>query len=280
MNYYPHHIGDYLAATAHLTMVEDGAYRRLMDLYYTHEQALPADVTRVCRLARAMTADERAAVQTILEEFFTLENSGWTHKRCEEEIKKAQAAADRARENGRKGGRPRAQIDPKMCPNEADDEPTANPRQTQPVLRGLAELIMSDSRAEAPNPKPNPITQEPRRGSARDVARFEPQAHLESLNVEPDVARDWLKLRTSMKAPPSATAIRGIHAEARKAGLSLNNALLTCCQRGWKGFEASWLAREARASPSRDPRNRQEALEIRNRDVARRAAERYAHETQ
>ena len=34
MNYYPFHVGDYIAHTAHLHPLEDIAYRRMLDLYY------------------------------------------------------------------------------------------------------------------------------------------------------------------------------------------------------------------------------------------------------
>ena len=33
MHYYPHHIGDYKSATAHLSNEEDLAYRRLLEMY-------------------------------------------------------------------------------------------------------------------------------------------------------------------------------------------------------------------------------------------------------
>lgn len=94
MNYYPHHIGDYLKNTAHLTMLEDGAYRRLIDLYYLHESALPAEPKKVYRLARATQASERAAIDTILDEYFTLTEAGWTHKRCDEEIERGREKSD------------------------------------------------------------------------------------------------------------------------------------------------------------------------------------------
>lgn len=140
MNFYPHHIGDYLTATAHLSWMEDCAYRRLLDLYYSREQAIPADLGQACRLCRATTKDERKAVETVLAEFFTLTDAGWTHARCEEEIVKASEAAERARANGKKGGRP-----PKA-------KPTENPEETQPVSSGNPE----ESKSKAPNP--NPIT--------------------------------------------------------------------------------------------------------------------------
>ncbi len=91
MNHYPHHIGDYLKDTAHLTMIEDGAYRRLLDLYYQHEQPLPADKRQVYRLARATTPAERKAVDTILSEYFTATPDGHRHSRCDEEIEQYQA---------------------------------------------------------------------------------------------------------------------------------------------------------------------------------------------
>ena len=37
MNYYKFNVGDYSAATRHLSMLEHGAYRLLLDVYYTTE---------------------------------------------------------------------------------------------------------------------------------------------------------------------------------------------------------------------------------------------------
>lgn len=89
MNYYPHHVGDYMTATAHLTWLEDCAYRRLLDSYYVREQPFPVDIAQVCRLVRAAGKDERKAVETVLAEFFVLGANGWQHGRCEREIEKA-----------------------------------------------------------------------------------------------------------------------------------------------------------------------------------------------
>ena len=106
MNFYPHHIGDYLTATAHLTWLEDCAYRRLLDVYYSREQSIPADVAQACRLVRATSKDERKAVDTVLREFFTL-SDGWAHGRCDEEIVKAkyEQHADVRKVLGRTGTR-------------------------------------------------------------------------------------------------------------------------------------------------------------------------------
>lgn len=105
MNYYERHIGDYVRDTAHLTMLEHGAYTLLMDRYYATEAGIPADQAH--RLARARTREEKAAVDAVLQEFFALVDGVWTKRRIEQEIEKAQAKINAAKENGRKGGRPK-----------------------------------------------------------------------------------------------------------------------------------------------------------------------------
>lgn len=97
MNYFEHHIGDYAAATAHLTLVEDAIYSRLLRRYYLQEEALPADVKQVARLAGARSTEEVEAVQAILGEFFLLTDDGWHNKRADEEIERYQAKQDKAR---------------------------------------------------------------------------------------------------------------------------------------------------------------------------------------
>ena len=96
MNFYALHIGDYLSATTHLSWLEDLAYRRLLDTYYSREAPLPLDLAATARLVRATRQTQQAAVQAVLEEFFTRTPAGWTHQRCEEEISKASVRRDRA----------------------------------------------------------------------------------------------------------------------------------------------------------------------------------------
>lgn len=86
MNYYEHHLGDYDSATAHLSWLEDCAYRRMLCLYYRTEAPLPVDVKQVCRLVRASSKPERDAVQQVLTEFFEQADDGWHNTRCDEDI--------------------------------------------------------------------------------------------------------------------------------------------------------------------------------------------------
>lgn len=115
MNYWERHIGDYARDTAHLSMLEHGAYTLLLDRYYATEKPIPAD--QVHRLARARTRDEKAAVDAVLDEFFSLIDGEWHHNRADREIEKAAGRITAAKENGKKGGRPRK-------PNETKEKPS------------------------------------------------------------------------------------------------------------------------------------------------------------
>lgn len=86
MNYYEHHLGDYVRDTAHLSMLQDGAYHRLLAAYYIREKPLPADHKECFKLARANSKSERTAVVRVLEEFFKLGSDGYRQKRADEQI--------------------------------------------------------------------------------------------------------------------------------------------------------------------------------------------------
>lgn len=97
MNYYEHHIGDYAEATAHLTFVEDAAYSRMIRKYYATEKPLPSDAKAIQRLIGARTKEEKEAVETVLQEFFTLQDDGWHQTRCDEVIKRYMEKSGKAR---------------------------------------------------------------------------------------------------------------------------------------------------------------------------------------
>jgi uncharacterized protein YdaU (DUF1376 family) len=97
MNYYPHHIGDYLRDTSHLSMTEHGAYRRMLDLYYASEKPLPLSSDCLYRLMQAKSKQDRAAIDTVLEEFFDRGNDGWHNSRADLEIARAQEKSGKAK---------------------------------------------------------------------------------------------------------------------------------------------------------------------------------------
>ena len=70
--------------------------------------------------------------------------------------------------------------------------------------------------------------------------------------VSSSVWSDFLHHRKTKKAAVTQTAIDGIAREAVKAGITLNDSLAMCCERGWVGFKAEWLA-EKQGSRSINP---------------------------
>ena len=106
MNYYPHHIGDYRSDTAHLSLLEHGVYRQLLDTYYLSEQPIPEETEAVCRRLSARTAEEKKAVEYVLNEFFYCAD-GWHQRKCDKVIAEYNKKADQARQAGKLGGRPK-----------------------------------------------------------------------------------------------------------------------------------------------------------------------------
>lgn len=86
MHKYTHHLGDYAKDAGHLELIEEGAYRRLIDRYYSTEEPLPLDAVELHRIARARTPEEKAAVDQVVREFFTPAADGLRHKRIDAEI--------------------------------------------------------------------------------------------------------------------------------------------------------------------------------------------------
>ena len=201
MNYYNFHIGDYISHTIHLSLEEDLAYRRLLDMYYDTELPIPNNIPLVSRKLR-ISAE---VVKTVLDEFFELTEEGYKNFRADNEISEYQRFIEKQKANGSKGGRPK----------KSQRKPTANPTQSQ----------------KKPNQEPITNNHKPIKNTVAPP-----------IGVTDGVWEDWIKLRKEKRAAVTQTAINGIEREAKKAGVSLQAALETCCERGWTGFKADWLA--------------------------------------
>lgn len=95
MHYYQFNIGDYQSHTAHLTEMEDLAYRRLLDWAYLHETPLPLDPSEAARLVRMRQHSE--CIATVLREFFERTGEGWVSKRVQQEIDRVGTKKEKAR---------------------------------------------------------------------------------------------------------------------------------------------------------------------------------------
>lgn len=132
MHYYQFNIGDYAKTTRHLTNLEDLAYRRLIELYYDTEKPLCNDVKKLSRLINMRENQEE--IETVLEDFFTETEEGFFQSRIEEEIAAYKERAEKARANGKKGGRPKkANANPEETERKAKKTQSvnlANPEET------------------------------------------------------------------------------------------------------------------------------------------------------
>lgn len=119
MHYFQFNIGDYASHTRHLTLMEDLAYRRLLDLYYLSEEPIAGDAQEIAR--KIGMRDQVEEVGQVLADFFELERDCWANSRADAEIADYKAFLEKQRQNGKRGGRPAKN----------PQKPTANPSLTQ-----------------------------------------------------------------------------------------------------------------------------------------------------
>ena len=208
MHYYKFNIADYRKDTGHLSTIEHGIYRQLIDWYYLDEQPIPEETQVVIRRLR-LGSEEVTFLRNILDDFFVLGKTGYTHKRIEVEIKDYQEQVEKNKNNGKLGGRP---------------------KKTQSVISGLP-----DESQNNPNQEPLTTNHKPKRESATVVA------------CPPDVSQqiwnDWVALRKSKKAPITQTVLNGAIAEAKILGWPLEKFLAEWCSRGSQGLKAEWIVK-------------------------------------
>lgn len=102
MHYYTFNIGDYRRRTTHLSLIEHGIYRYLLDTYYLEETPLTTDNAKLMRSHCVRTPEEKEAFEFVINEFFISTEAGYVHQHCEEEIEKYRAKSDKARKSAKK----------------------------------------------------------------------------------------------------------------------------------------------------------------------------------
>ena len=102
MHFYAFNIGDYSSHTSRLTVPEDCAYRRLLDLYYLKERPLKGCVKAVAR--EIGMSEFLPEIEYVLGNYFAKVNGFWENARCEKEIKVYQGKIKQAKEAGRASG--------------------------------------------------------------------------------------------------------------------------------------------------------------------------------
>ena len=207
MHYYKFNIADYRKDTSHLSTIEHGIYRQLIDWYYLDEQPITAETQVVIRRLR-LGSDEVKFLENVLSDFFVLDKTGYRHKRIDVEIKDYHEQAEKNKNNGKLGGRP---------------------KKTQSVISGLP-----DESQNNPNHKPLTINHKPKK-IATSVACPD--------SVSQQVWDDWMTVRKEKKAKTlTETGWNQFVKQVEKAGWSIEQAISHCCLKQWVGFEAAWVA--------------------------------------
>ena len=210
LHYYQFNIGDYRRDTMHLSLIEHGIYRQLLDSYYLNEGPFTKPEDELMRSLCVRSADEQEAFRRVVKEFFTEVDGALIHRGCDKVIEQFLKKSDAAR------------VSAKARWEKSD----ANAMRTQ-----------CDGNATH---NPIPITHNPIKTKTRSRAVECP------LGVSTQVWDDYLAVRKAKRSPVTATAIAGIAKEAEKAGWSLEQALGECAARGWVGFKAEWVQNSMR----------------------------------
>lgn len=194
MKFYKRFPGDIGIKTGHLTPSEFGCYDRLLDHYYATEAAIPAD--RAYSICRAINKADQQACDRVLAQFFDLTDDGWVQQRADEMIAEALPRIEAARQNGKKGGRPRKQKPTGFSAgthdatqqggSEKTSQSQKSPSETNPPPGGVGGEAPTPPPAPEPPPAPPPPTPPAPPLSAAVLCRIAMvQAGLPSMDIQP-----------------------------------------------------------------------------------------------
>ena len=137
----PLFIDDFEAATAHLTLEEDGTYNRLLRLCWRQSGcSIPDDDDWIRRRMRVSEEDYLRVVKPIIDEFFSREKGRIFQRRLRAEHEYVLERISARKEAGKKGGLAKAKKTRTKEPSKAKNLPAEK-----------------SSKTLAPNPRPTPI---------------------------------------------------------------------------------------------------------------------------
>lgn len=226
LHHYQHHIGDYSSHTAHLSPLEDIAYRRMLDLYYLHERPFNGRSTDVARLIRMGT--HQAEVEVVLKEFFRdVDGVGWVNDRAEEEIEAYKSRRDSAVKAGKVSGKVRRQ----SAKTQSNDRSTT----VQRPFNGTGTNVEPTG-----NQYPVPVNQEPEERDTPPPPKSEPRWFPEFWKAyayakdKPASLRAWAKIRPDEKLAAEIIAKAGDYVRATPDKQFRAHPATWLNRRGWE----------------------------------------------
>jgi hypothetical protein len=218
-----------MSHTRHLSLLEDLAYRRLLDFYFLHEQPIRhRDAARHIGMR-----DHEEDVLTVLNEFFLSTENGFINVRADKEVaefRKHQAVSAY-------GAFIRDNPSLKHLVNK-EDYITHYLASSIDVYIGTLRgndvpIVDTSSTHDAPLTINHNHNHKEKRAT--------------SVACPPDVSQqiwnDWVALRKSKKAPITQTVLNGAIAEAKILGWPLEKFLAEWCSRGSQGLKAEWIVK-------------------------------------
>ena len=205
--------GDYTRDTGTLSLTEHGAYRVLLDHYYSTGGKLRADMVSLFRLCRAMEEHEQAAVGKVVRDFFTVDDDGWLrNKRADKEVAEAVKYHRDASERAKHAAEARWSNAPSNAPS---------------MPQASAEQCRENA---IPQPQPQKTNTKTKQG-AFALPDWVPVESWEG----------WLEVRAKNKAPNTERALKLALADLTKLrgqGHDPAQILDTATARGWRGLFA------------------------------------------
>ena len=275
MNYVQLHLGDWIAATVTLTATERGVYMDLLVRYYKEERPLTENECK--RIARAYAPAEHEAMHYVLQEFFTRDGDVYRHKRCEEEIVKANGVSEKrkraaaSRWGKKDGSDASAHANASACAEQMHSKCNANGMLTnnqEPVTNKKEINIYAPdgacvSEASIPDAEsiPENLPNDLHSAAAETVDDFalDAEAPAVASEVKKPVREkkaccpvpkpeglsdeDWAeykRLRKQKRLPLTTRAWNKIEAEAQKAGKTIVEVIHICLEHSWAGYDSTW----------------------------------------
>lgn len=158
--WYAFYPDDYERDTSYLTLIQHGAYRRLLDIYYKTGVPISPIKADVFRALGAFTKNERNAIVYVLGKFFDRKRDGYHNKRADEEIRKtSELSQKRSVSASKRYCKPDA-IAEQMHSNSThilhSTSTTTEEVQEVPPCIGIPPVESCAPQADAPPPKPPP----------------------------------------------------------------------------------------------------------------------------
>jgi uncharacterized protein YdaU (DUF1376 family) len=153
MHYYKFNIADYRKDTSHLSTLEHGIYRQLIDWYYLDEKPIPLETESVMRRLR-LVSEDAPLLKNVLKDFFECRATGYHQLRCDMEINDYHHNAAINKENGKLGGRPK-KTGRVISANRTESEPKGNHKplttNQEPLTNGVAKATVAKRRTQLSN---------------------------------------------------------------------------------------------------------------------------------